>query len=372
MGIFGIGTILAPALGPTLGGILIDNFGWRYVFFVAVPFSIITIPLAMIFMPDRDKTKTDIPKFDWAGFLLASIFLSTLLAALSSGVREGWQSDYIISLFAVALFSFVLFIWWENTVKNPILELKIFLYGRFLAAAIVTLIVGFGLYGSTYLLPLFLQTLQGIMPTDSGLLMLPAGLAMAVFFPIAGALSDRYEPRYIIICGLLLFAFSSWLMRSVDVNTAYASILVWALVGRIGLALIFPSLNVASLNSLPPSLISQGSAAINFLRQLGGAFGVNYLSIFLSNRTNNYAHQFNETQVMSPATIELLINIQDRMFAQHFGFIMEFPASFAFLSSTILSQASTMAFREGFLVIAIVFFVTIIPTWYMRGSRKRP
>lgn len=210
------------------------------------------------------------------------------------------------------------------------------------------------------------------MPTDSGLLMLPAGLAMAVFFPIAGALSDRYEPRYIIICGLLLFAFSSWLMRSVDVNTAYASILVWALIGRIGLALIFPSLNVASLNSLPPSLISQGSAAINFLRQLGGAFGVNYLSIFLSNRTNNYAHQFNETQVMSPATIELLINIQDRMFAQHFGFIMEFPASFAFLSSTILSQASTMAFREGFLVIAIVFFVTIIPTWYMRGSRKRP
>ncbi len=372
MGIFGIGTILAPALGPTLGGILIDNFGWRYVFFVAVPFSIITIPLAMIFMPDRDKTKTDIPKFDWAGFLLASIFLSTLLAALSSGVREGWQSDYIISLFAVALFSFVLFIWWENTVKNPILELKIFLYGRFLAAAIVTLIVGFGLYGSTYLLPLFLQTLQGIMPTDSGLLMLPAGLAMAVFFPIAGALSDRYEPRYIIICGLLLFAFSSWLMRSVDVNTAYASILVWALIGRIGLALIFPSLNVASLNSLPPSLISQGSAAINFLRQLGGAFGVNYLSIFLSNRTNNYAHQFNETQVMSPATIELLINLQDRMFAQHFGFIMEFPASFAFLSSTILSQASTMAFREGFLVIAIVFFVTIIPTWYMRGSRKRP
>ena len=162
MGIFGIGTILAPALGPTLGGILIDNFGWRYVFFVAVPFSIITIPLAMIFMPDRDKTKTDIPKFDWAGFLLASIFLSTLLAALSSGVREGWQSDYIISLFAVALFSFVLFIWWENTVKNPILELKIFLYGRFLAAAIVTLIVGFGLYGSTYLLPLFLQTLQGL------------------------------------------------------------------------------------------------------------------------------------------------------------------------------------------------------------------
>ncbi|MEX2326962.1 MAG: DHA2 family efflux MFS transporter permease subunit, partial [Pseudomonadales bacterium] len=217
MGIFGIGVVLAPALGPTLGGYLIDNFSWRYVFFLAIPFSIISIPLALMFMPRRESGGP-IPPFDWTGVILSSVFLVTFLTALTNGHREGWQSEYIVGMFGAAFLSFVIFIWWENKVSHPMLNLQLFSHGRFLAASIVTFVVGVGLYGSTYILPLFLQTLQGITPTDSGLLMLPAGLAMAVFFPIAGALSDRVQPRYVIIVGLLLFGISSWLMRVVDID----------------------------------------------------------------------------------------------------------------------------------------------------------
>ena len=369
MGLFGIGVVLAPALGPTLGGLLIDNYNWRYVFFLAIPFAMVSIPLAMMFMPERDEG-VEIPGFDWAGCGLISVFLICFLVGLTDGQSEGWQSDYIVSLFSGAFVALVLFCWWELNTAHPLLELRIFTHGRFLASAIVTFVVGIGLYGSTYLLPLFLQTLQGIMPTDSGLLMLPAGLAMAVFFPIAGSLSDRIQPRFVIIGGLILFMISSWLMRVVDINTPYGLILLWALIGRVGLAFIFPSLNAASLASLPLSLLSQGSGAVNFLRQLGGAFGVNLLSIHLARRSSEFSQQFTETQISSPATLELLINVQDAMFRDHFGFVMQFPASLGYLSSIIYSQGLTLAFREGFMLIALVFLISIVPTYFMRVKQQ--
>ncbi len=370
MGIFGIGVVLAPALGPTLGGMLIDEYNWRYVFFLAIPFSLIAIPMAMMFMPDREADATT-PGFDWAGAVLLSVFLVTVLTALASGQREGWESGYIVALFGAAFLSFTLFIWWESRTTDPLLNLQLFRNVQFLASSIVVLVIGVGLYGSTYLLPLFLQSLQGFSPTDSGLLMLPAGLAMALFFPIAGALSDRFQPRNVILAGLVLFGLSSWLMRNVDVNTPYADLLFWALIGRIGLAFIFPSLNAASLASLPLHLLSQGSGAVNFLRQLGGAFGVNILSVFLSRRTIEYSHQYSWMQTSNAATLEVLQQIQDMSFGEHLDFLLQFPLSSSFLSAGIFREALTMAFREGFLVIAVVFALSMVPTWYMKVERKR-
>jgi EmrB/QacA subfamily drug resistance transporter len=366
MGIFGIGVVLAPALGPALGGLLIDNYDWRYVFYLAVPFSVISIPLALMFMPPRDPDDP-IPRFDWVGVLLSSVFLVSLLTGLSNGERDGWQSDIIVMQMACAGFSIVLFIWWENRVEHPLLNLSLFTHGRFLAAAVVTFILGIGLYGSTYLVPLFLQTLQHITPTNSGLLMLPAGLAMALMFPIAGALSDRIEPRYVIIVGLLLFALSSGLMRQVDFNTPYAQLLAWALIGRVGLAMIFPSLNAASLGSLPLSLLSQGSGAINFLRQLGGAFGVNLLSIFLARRSAQHSDAYTTTQVSGTTTQELLQKIQDTLFGEHLGYLMQFEPALGYLSRTLQGQAMVMSFREGFLAVALIFLVSVIPAFYMRS-----
>ena len=366
MGIFGIGVVLAPALGPTLGGLLIDNYDWRYVFYLAVPFTMVSIPMAIMFMPEREP-QTAVPPLDWVGVILSSIFLVSLLTGLTNGERDSWTSDAIVSLMATAVISMTLFVWWENRVAHPLLNLHLFTHGRFLAASVVTFILGIGLYGSTYLVPLFLQTLQHFTPTNSGLLMLPAGMAMAALFPFAGAMSDRVEPRFVIIAGLVLFAVSSWLMRLVDFDTPYAALMFWAVIGRLGLALIFPSLNAASLASLPLELLSQGSGAINFLRQLGGAFGVNLLSIFLAQRTAEYSQAFTSTQSSKPATLELLQQIQDTIFGERLGFLMQFDLSFSYLASTVYGQAMVMSFREGFLAVAIIFVIAILPAVFMRA-----
>jgi DHA2 family multidrug resistance protein len=199
--------------------------------------------------------------------------------------------------------------------------------------------------------------------------MLPAGIAMALCFPLAGALSDRIQPAIVIFVGLLIFGISSWFMRNIDIDTAYRSILLWALLGRVGLALIFPSLNAASMSSLPLSMISQGSGAVNFLRQLGGAFGVNFLSIHLTQ--SSYTHAHNLTLAASPLTLEALTQLQDKIFSNHLGYILQFPGSFGFLSSAIYTEALTMAYREGFILLALVFFAALIPTCFMRMERNQ-
>jgi DHA2 family multidrug resistance protein len=148
MGLFGVGAMFAPALGPTLGGYLIDAYDWRYVFFVGVPFSLVTIPLVMMFMPNRDF-QGPTPVFDWIGTILMSIFLVALLTGLSDSVEYGWTSDYIVTCLAVAFVTAVLFIWWELQIDDPMLDLSLFTNLRFVAAAVVTVVIGAGLYAST-------------------------------------------------------------------------------------------------------------------------------------------------------------------------------------------------------------------------------
>jgi len=369
MGLYGIGIILAPALGPTFGGTLIENYDWRYVFFMAVPFTIISVPMAMMFLPQRGTDATR-PPFDWSGVFLVSVSLISLLIGLSNGQEKGWSSDYIVICLATTVISGTLFIWWENRSPHPILNLVLFLNPRFVAAAMVTVVIGFGLYGSTFLVPLFLQILQGLLPSDTGLLMLPGGLIMAAMFPIAGAISDRTQPRNVIIAGLFLFAISSFLMRHVDINTPFADLVIWTIIGRIGLACIFPSLNAAALASLPLHQLAQGSGAINFLRQIGSALGVNTLSIYLAQRTSLYSHEIAMTQSYNQESLGLLRGIGELLSDSGLTYPHQMGVSAGYLSRMLYSQASTLAFRDAFLLVAIIFFLSMIPTWFMTVERR--
>jgi DHA2 family multidrug resistance protein len=369
MGLFGVGAMFAPALGPTLGGYLIDAYDWRYVFFVGVPFSLVTIPLVMMFMPNRDF-QGPTPVFDWIGTILMSIFLVALLTGLSDSWEYGWTSDYIVTCLAVAFVTAVLFIWWELQIDDPMLDLSLFTNLRFVAAAVVTVVIGAGLYASTYLLPLFLQILQGVPALDSGLMMLPAGVAMALMFPVAGYISDRTQPRNLIILGLIFFGFSSFILRDINIDTPFIELIYWFILGRIGLALIFPCLNVASLGSLPLSQLSQGSGAVNFLRQLGGAFGVNAVAIFISNRTSLYSDELAVSQSFTSNTLEMTATLRELLASSGLPALYEQAATGSFLSQIIYNQASTMAYRDGFMAVGVLFFLTVIPSWFMTIDRR--
>ena len=367
MGIFGVGVVLAPAWGPSLGGVLIDNFSWRYVFFMPAPLCLLSLPLAAAFLPPRDESGPR-PSFDWTGLGLLSLFILCLLVALSNGQADGWTSNEILSYFLVAGVSGAAFVYWEHRYSEPILDLRLFTNAGFVASAIVTLVSGAGLYGSTYLVPLFLQSVQGLTATSSGLLLMPGGMMMAAVFLIAGMLSDHISSRFLIISGTLIFVWSSYLMGGVDVNTPFWTLAIWIVIGRLGMGMMMPSMNRVALTALPFALLAQGASVINFLRQLGGAFGVNGLSILLQRQTAVYADAFRVEQTAgSFATMDMLRGVQE-MLGQAAAASEAFfysPAALAFLSRAINQQAAVLAYRDGFLVVGLLFLISVVPAWYM-------
>lgn len=370
MGIFGIGVVLAPALGPWVGGMLMDSFNWRYVFYLGVPFAALGMVLAGAFLPARRESGPR-PGFDWLGFGLLCLFLTTLLTALSNGQRWGWTSDPVLGAFAIAFAAAIVFIWWERHTTKPMLNLRLFFGLPFASAAVVSFIMGAGLFGSTYLLPVFVQTIQGMTPTQAGLLLMPAGFVLVVVFPLAGRLTDRVRPGALIAAGMAIFAWSSWLMADVDVNTGFWMLAWWTMLSRIGLGLVFPALSAASLRVLPVELVAQGSGAMNFTRQLGGAFGVNLLAVALERRTMFHSDALAATQTPDNATaMAFLKQIASIAQTAPLPHDQQVAAAVWFLGRAIYAQANTLAYRDGFLIVAIVFAVALLPTWLLDRAQR--
>ncbi|MBW1886261.1 MAG: DHA2 family efflux MFS transporter permease subunit, partial [Deltaproteobacteria bacterium] len=363
MGLYAMGAVLGPAIGPALGGWLIDEIGWRSVFFAGLPICAAAIPLGLVFAPGRDPDAPPV-RFDWAGLALLSLFLGFLLSWLSNGSREGWGDAWIQTCLVIALLSGAGFLYWEMHTEEPMIDLRLFKFPGFSVISLIGFISGAGIFGSTYLVPLFSQVVQGMSPTDSGVLLMPAGLILTMIFPLTGRLADLVPLRWPMMAGVMLFGISVFLMGHADVNTPYATLVGWIILGRVGLAVIMPALNVAALRSIPEALMSQASGSINFTRQLGGAFGVNLIAILVESRTAFHSSALTSTQTgENPATRELLDQL-GRMLAAAGASPFEEPLlAMRYLGRTLYLQASSLAFQDGFLAVALLFTLALIPAW---------
>ena len=372
MGFFGMSVILGPALGPTLGGVMIEHFNWRSIFYVAIPVASLAILLGSVFMPEREESSVR-TRFDWTGLALLASSLSCLLVALSNGQREGWNSDFILILFAISAASGIAFLIWELHIAQPLVDLRVLANGQFTCAAAVACLFGVGLFGSTYLVPLFVQTVQGYTPLAAGILLMPGGLMLGLFMPFAGYMSDRIPTRGLIISGLLCFALSSYWLAHVDVNSAFWTVAGSVVLSRVGLGLIKPSLNVTALRSLRPELLSQGAGMINFARQLGGAFGVNLLSVMLDRRTFFHSDTITSLQTAgNAATAEMLRSMQALLAQAGLPADLQASGALHFLGRMVYAQAYTMGFRDAFLITCVIFILGLIPAWIMgRGAQVR-
>ena len=351
MGVFGLGVVLAPALGPTVGGLLIDNYSWRYVFLVGPPFCALSMGLALAFLPGQADDAQPRP-FDLLGFVLLCVGIGALLAGISNGQREGWDSSYVLGAFVASLCGWVAFAAHERACAHPLLALDVYLNPRFLAASVVAFILGMGLFGSTYLIPLFVQMVQGYSPTESGLLLMPGGLALGVVMPLAGRFADRLPPYQFIMVGLAVFGLSSLLMAEVGVSTDFWDFAGWIVIGRVGLGLILPSLNSGALRLLDVRHMAQGAGAINFSRQLGGALGVSLLSVYLERQTELYAQAFNALQQGTHAAADTLDLVSLMLVRSgqldNVAQALRPPQAYQFFSEMIAAQAAPWALGKAF------------------------
>lgn len=278
MGIYGMGVILAPALGPVLGGFLVDQFNWRYVMFAPAPVTLLGVFMALRFLPLKPQQSDPYP-FDLPGLVLLGLAIVSSLDALNRLQQPAGNQVTIAMLAAVALLALVLFVWRERRARHPLLNVALLRRRSFLYANIGALALGLALFGSTYLIPLFVQTALSYSATEAGLLMLPAGIALGITFPLAGRLADKRSSRGLILFGITLFALSAMLFAVSGLELAFGWLALWTILGRIGLGFMLPALSTGALNPLEPHQLGAGSSTINFTRQLGGAYGVNIVAL---------------------------------------------------------------------------------------------
>jgi EmrB/QacA subfamily drug resistance transporter len=294
MGVFGMGVVLAPALGPSIGGLLVEHFGWRSIFFVVVPFCLVALVMAQRFLPIT--APGGVPanrggsRFDWLGLALAATALLTLLNGLVAlhGAQAGGLPLTALALLAVALAASLAFVAHQHRAPKPLLNLGLFRRRSFAMASLVGFIYGMALFGSTYLLPVFMQLALQLPPSQAGAVLLPAGLVLAITIPLAGRLADKLPIHRLVMSGLGLLALSFALMLSVGLGTELWILMLWTAIGRIGLGFVLPSLNLGAMRSIELTMVAQGASTINFVRQLGGAVGVNLIGIFLEWRLHAY------------------------------------------------------------------------------------
>jgi MFS transporter, DHA2 family, multidrug resistance protein len=321
MGFYGFGIVLAPAIGPALGGALVDAFGWRSIFLLPLPFCVAGIALAVLTLPDtRGRAGR---QFDWRGMLLLVGGLVALLNVTVAGHRLGWLSPALFGTAAIGVGLSLGFIAWQTRTSTPLLMLALFRHRPFARASIVSFAYGVGLFGTTYLVPVFVQDIAAYNASQAGYLLLPPGIALALAIIAGGRLADRIEPRIVIVAGLVLFASSSLLLAFAGAATGFWLLTAWLVIGRAGLGMLIPALNVGAVASLSGTELAYASSSVNFVRQLGGAAGVNVLAVLLEWRLG----------VHGPAN-------------------------------------GARAFHECFALVTLAFAVAIMPAWSIRKSRR--
>lgn len=325
MGIFGFGLVLAPAVGPSVGGFLVEYFGWRSIFFVVVPFCLLALLLTRRFLA-LNSPMGRAGTFDWKGLLLAGVCSISILNGLVHLHDDVLTATALLSLGLVNLIGFVAY---QLYIEQPLMDMRLFSYRQFSMGALVAFIYGMGLFGSTYLLPVYLQVALHYSPSQAGLVLLPAGIVLAVTIVAAGKLLDRFAPNILVSIGLALLALSFALMALGAPGTSYLTLVAWAVIGRIGLGIVSPSLTLGSMRGVDFHLIAQGSSVINFMRQLGGAIGVSLVGIVLEWRLS----------VHEPG-----------------------PAA----RSAVDGRAA--AFAETFLLIATICAIAVFAAWRMRAA----
>lgn len=313
-GIFGLGIVLAPAIGPSVGGVLIDWFGWRSVFFMVVPLCLASIWLAFRYVPVTAPGGAQADRngqtLDWVGLAIATTGTVCLLNSLVALGNASFYQGAI--LLCVAIACLPAFVAWERRMLDrggkPLMDLRLFECRPFAMGCIVAFIYGVALFGSTYLLPVLMQLGLSYSPSVVGTALLPSGLVLGGAIAIAGRLADRLPIHWLVTCGLTLLALSFVWIGMLQPTSSLWLLVALSILGRIGLGFVLPSLTLGTIRPLEKSLISQGSSTFSFLRMLGGAAGVSLCGIVLEWRIGHYASQ---SPVPGITTMERLAGFRD-------------------------------------------------------------
>jgi len=372
--IYGLGVIIGPTLGPPLGGYIVDHFSWPYIFYINIPIGVIATLLTLQFVRSpKYGEKTAAKDIDWLGIGLLAATVGSLQYVLEKGQDDDWFASSTITFFAVvAALGLFFFIWRELTYKNPIVELRVLKNVNLRTGTILSFIMGFGLYGSTFIIPLYTQATLGWTAQQAGMLMIPSAITTAFMMPMIGQLLQKGAPQKVLVSiGLGIFAiFTFWCFSILTPDTSVDNFF-WPLIVRgIGMGMLFIPITVLSLGSLKGKQIGQGAAFTGMMRQLGGSFGIALITTFMATRNMQHRSDLvSKLDANNPAVQQRVAGMQQAFIGKGMSPEVALKSAYTSLDYAIGKQASVLSYMDVFMYLGIAFLICI-PFVLMAKQKK--
>lgn len=371
MAIWGVGIMFGPIVGPSLGGWITDNWNWRWIFYINLPIGVIAAVLAQLVLPPPAVARRAVRRIDLPGLVLLTVGIGGLQFVLDRGQREDWFASALIMRLAIlSVVALALFVWRELTTSDPVVDLRVLRHRTFTISTLLMALMGFALYGAIVLSPLYTQLLMGYTALLAGLVLAPGGMATLLTMPIAGALTNRIDPRWIIGTGCGLGAFSMWQMATLTLDASFGQIVWPRFVQGLGIGLMFVPLSTVALGAVPAAELSHASGLYNLMRNIGGSVGIALMATLLERGAQ--AHQARLVGHVS------LYNAD--VWTRYHGLVAFFAArgsdpataqeqAWAALYAVVQRQALFLAFLDDFWLLAAVFLL-VIPGLFLMGRSR--
>jgi DHA2 family multidrug resistance protein len=377
--IFMMGIIVAPTLGPTLGGWITDNYHWGWCFYINVPIGIVSVFLVTSFLHDSPNAKRRTGPVDWLGIGLLTVGLAALQYVLEEGREKDWFNDaLIVRLSILAALSLSAMLWWELSERNehPVVNFRV-LKNRDLAGSIFLFVtLGFGLYGGVFLFPLFTQNLLHFTPTETGLTLMPGGIATACTAIVCGRLLNGARPlvdaRLLIYLGIAIFVFSMWKLGHLTTAAGEADARYPLIIRGIALGFLFTPINNVAYANLKPSEAQEASGLINLARQLGGSFGIAIITTYLQSRTALHrADLVANVYSTNPLFVERFQGALAHFISLGYSYVKAQAAALASIDQALTAQALMLSYNDTWMLILKSFVLTAPAILVIRKPRGR-
>jgi len=357
MGMYGLGIVFAPGIGPALGGYLVEYVDWRLIFYINVPVGIIGAIAAIFVLPKFAGTKGR--KFDLPGFVCIATAAFSLLLAVSEGQQWGWTGYRVLILLALSVNMFALFAVIELAVAEPLLDIRALRYWPFANSLLLIAVLSTGMFAVLYYVPQFLQNGQGITPMNTGLVILPQAAVMVVIMPFAGRLYDRFGARWPAMIGVLISLIGSYMMIDISADTSRPEMIMWTVVRSAGLALAFMPIMTVGLSALPSNIVTSGSAISQIAQRVSNALGVAALGALATTQ---------QAQLYSDRS-SLLTSVGPNVLPQVSDMQQQGQGGALPLWQQLQTQIMAQTYSNIFLVTTVGMVIALILTFFLKGGR---
>ncbi|MGC9167863.1 MAG: DHA2 family efflux MFS transporter permease subunit [Desulfurella sp.] len=368
MGIYGMGVVMGPAIGPTLGGWLIDRYSWPWIFYINLPIGIVALIMVNIFIEDPEFLIREKSKIDFLGLIFMAIGFGTLQIFLADGENKDWfTSQYITNLAIIAGAGIIFFVIRELTIKKPAVNLRILKNINFTLGTLLGGVLGMGLFASLFVLPVFLQNLLGYTAFDAGVAMVPRSLAMALMMPIGGKLFNKLGPKILVSFGLILVIISFFQFANLNLNASFWDIFIPQFLQGSGFGFIFVSVSTSALITIEKSDLTFATSIYNVFRLITGSIGVALAATYVDRGTNAYYSVLTQNVSMfSRNTLEYIARLD-----QVLGIPFQLPdlKIKEMLNETIMQQAMMLSYNHVYLLIMFIFVLSLPLAFFLKGFK---